>query len=163
MTPVLRLLPEGKYVAYGSYSFSDSAMTRLPLESFFTLSHTEKLLVFEGSFSSPAGLGKHGFTLEVELSQNEIGKGYFVFQCQPIGEIKGVVGTTAEEAFMVAGRSQEPPTQLSAHMSVRDEHQISIQGLLAYEDFKWVTWSVSMKSYDPQMAKSSVMSMPRRA
>jgi len=162
-TPALRLLPEGKYVAYGSYSFSDSATSRRPLESFFTLSHTELLLVFEGFFSSVAGVGKHSFTLEVELPRNEVGKGYFVFQSQPVGEIKGVIGTTEGEVFILAGRSKEPSTQLSAQLSFLDDQHLSMQGLLAYEDFKWVTWSASMKSYDPQMVKASVMSLPRRA
>jgi hypothetical protein len=162
MTPVLQLLPEGKYVAYGSYSFSEDAMTRRPLESFFTLSHTELLLVFEGSFSAPSG-PKHGFKLEVELPRNEVGKGYFVFEYQSKTEIKGVVATTAEEAFLLAGRSTEPPMQFSGHLIVHDPHNISMQGLVAYEDFKWVTWSISMKTYDPQMAKASVMSLPKRA
>ena len=160
-TPTLRLLPEGKYVAYGSYSLADDPTSRRPLESFFTLSHTEVLLVFEGSFSKPYG-PKHGFKLEVELPAKEVGKGYFVFQYQSTAEIKGVVGTT-EEAFLLAGRSQEPPMQLAAHLSFIDEDHMSMQGLVAFEDFQWVTWSISVKTYDPQLAKSSVMSLPRRA
>jgi hypothetical protein len=161
-TPALRLLPEGRYVAYGSYSLSDSATSRRPLESFFSLSHTELLLVFEGSFSSPGGV-KHGFTMELELPRNEVGKGYFVFQCPRVGEIKGVVGTTEGDVYLLAGRSAEPPSQLSAHLVLVDEHNVSLQGLLAFENLKWVTWSVSMKSYDPQKAKSAVMSLPKRA
>jgi len=160
-TPALRLLPDGKYVAYGSYSLADDPTSRRPVESFFTLSHTELLLVFEGSFARPDG-PKHGFKLEVELPAKEVGKGYFVFQYQATTEIKGVVGTT-DDAFLLAGRSKEPPMQLAAHLSFIDEHHMSMQGLVAYEDFQWVTWSISVKAYDPQLAKSSVMSLPRRA
>jgi len=161
--PALQLLPEGKYVAYGSYSFSDKATARRPLESFFTLSHTERLLVFEGFFSSPSGMGKHSFALNVEFPKSEAGKGYFAFQSQLVGEIKGVIGTTEGEVLMFAGRSKEPVTQLSAQISFLDAEHLSIRGLLAYEDLKWVTWSASMKSHDPQMSKASVMSLPRRA
>jgi hypothetical protein len=162
-TADLRLLGEGRYVAYGSYTLSDSATSRRPLESFFSVSHTELLLVFEGSFSSAAGVGKHGFTLEVELPKNDVGKGYFVFQSAPLGELKGVLGTTESGLFILAGRSNQPPMQLSAQLEVHDQHHLSLQGLLAYEDHKWVTWSAAVKTYDPQLAKASVMSLPRRA
>jgi len=53
--------------------------------------------------------------------------------------------------------------QLAAHLRLVDHLHMSMDGLLAYEDFEWVTWSVSVKTYDPQMAKASVMSLPKRA
>ena len=162
-TADLRVLEEGRYVAYGSHTHSDSATSRMPLESFFSLSHTELLLVFQGSFSSVAGINKHAFTLEVELPKNDVGKGYFVFQSAPLGELKGVIGTTESGLFILAGRSNQPPVQLSAQLEVHDPQHLSLQGLLAYEDHKWVSWSASVKSYDPQLAKASVMSLPRRA
>ena len=162
-TADLRVLDEGRYVAYGSYTFSDSATSRRPLESFFALSHTERLLMFEGSFASGGGVDKRPFTLEVELPPNDIGKGYFVFQSPQLGELKGVLGTTEGGLFILAGRSNQPPMQLSAQLEVHDQHHLSLQGLLAYEDHKWVTWSAAVKTYDPQLAKSSVMALPRRA
>jgi hypothetical protein len=160
-TLALRMLPGGEYVAYGSYSLADDPTSRRPLESFFTLFHEELLLVFEGSFARPDG-PKHGFKLEVELPAKEAGKGYFVFQYQANTEIKGVVGTT-EAALLLAGRSKDPAMQLAAHLTFIDEYHMSMQGLVAFEDFQWVTWSISVKAYDPQLAKSSVMSLPKRA
>jgi hypothetical protein len=106
---------------------------------------------------------KHGFKLELELPRNDVGKGCFVLQCSLTDEIKGVVGTTEGEVYLLAGRSKSPPTQLSAHLVFVGDRHLSLQGLLAYEDFTWVTWSLSMKNYDPQMAKSAVMSLPKRA
>jgi len=160
LTPMLELLPDGQYVAYGGYALSGQPSLRRPLESFFTLSRTEVLLVFEGSFSTMGG-PKRGYKLELEIPTKEAGKAYFVFGYQAT-EIKGVVGTT-DEAFLLAGRSKEPPMQLAAHLRLVDHLHMSMDGLLAYEDFEWVTWSVSVKTYDPQMAKASVMSLPKRA
>ena len=162
-TAELRVLEEGRYVAYGSYSLSESSTSRSPLESFFSLSQTERLLTLEGSFSSAGGVNKHAFSLELELPQNDVGKGYFIFQCPRVGELKGVLGTTESGLFILAGRSNQPPMQLSAQLEVHDLHHLSLQGLLAYEDHKWVTWSAAVKTYDPQLAKSSVMALPRRA
>jgi len=95
---------------------------------------------------------KHGFKLELELPRNDAGKGYFVFQFEPLTEIMGVLGHVDGGIFMLTGRSKTPPTQLSCHLAMVDDRNFSLQGLLAYEDFQWLTWSLSMKTYDPQKA-----------
>jgi hypothetical protein len=161
-TSLLRLLSEGRYVAYGSYAYSDKENVRYPLESFFTLSHTELLLVLDGSFSLPSGV-KHDFKLELELPRNDAGKGYFVFQFAPLTQVIGVLGHVDGGIYMLSGRSKTPPTQLSCHLVLVDDRNVLLQGLLAYEDFQWVTWSLSMKTYDPQKANESVVSLSRRA
>ena len=158
-TSLLRLVPEGSYSAHGSYSFSGKEERHYPVESLFTLSHPDLLLILDGTFSLPEGV-KHGFRLELELPKNEAGKGYFVFQFAPLTEIVGVLGHVDGATYMLAGRSKTPPTQLSCHLVLVDDRTLALTGLLAYEDFKWVTWSVSMKSYDPQ--QTNVVSLPRR-
>ena len=151
-TAELRALNDGRYVAYGSYSHSESAASRRPLESFFALRRAAQLLVFEGEFSSAGGMGKHAFTLEIELPENELGKGFFVLRSQSLGELKGVLGTTEGGLFILAGRSSEPPMQLSAQLRLQDEHHLSLHALLAYADDKWVTCSAAVKSYVAQQA-----------
>jgi hypothetical protein len=161
-TSLLRLLSEGRYVAYGSYSHSDKENVRYPLESFFTLSQTEVLLVLDGAFSLPNGL-KHAFKLELELPRNDAGKGYFVLHYEPLTEIIGVMGHVDGGIYMLTGRSKTPATQMSCHLAMVDDRSFSLQGLLAYEDFQWLTWSLSMKTYDPQKAGESVVPMAKRA
>jgi hypothetical protein len=145
-TSLLRLLPEGKYVGHGNYSFSDKANQRLKLESSITLSHTEILLVLDGTFSLPNG-GRMDAKLELELPTDDAGKGYFVFHYEPLKEIVGVLGNVDGGSYMLAGRSVTPPTQLSCHLTLVDDRSFSLEGLLAYEDFKWVTWSLAVKNY----------------
>jgi hypothetical protein len=145
-TSLLRLLPEGKYVGHGNYSFSDKANQRLKLESSFTLSHTEILLVLDGMFSLPNG-ARMDVKLELELPRDDAGKGYFVFHYEPLKEIVGVLGNVDGASYMLAGRSVTPPTQLSCHLTLVDDRSFSLEGLLAYEDFKWVTWSLALKNY----------------
>jgi hypothetical protein len=145
-TSLLRLLSEGRYVGHGDYSFSDSANKRLKLESSFTLSHTELLLVLDGIFSLPNG-ARLDVKLELELPRDDAGKGYFVFYYEPLTQIVGVLGNVDGGSYMLAGRSTTPPTQLSCHLTLIDDRSFSLQGLLAYEDFKWVTWSLAVKHY----------------
>jgi hypothetical protein len=145
-TSLLRLLPEGKYVGHGSYAYSDKASQRNKLESSFTLSQAEILLVLDGTFSLPTG-AKHGFKLELELPRNDAGKGYFVFQFEPLTEIVGVLGNVDGGVYVLAGRSKVPPTQLSCRLALIDDRSFSLEGLLAHEDFKWVTWSQSVRNY----------------
>jgi hypothetical protein len=113
--PALRLLPEGKYVAYGSYSLNHDPTSRRPLESFLTLSHTEVLVMLEGSFSRPDG-PKHGFKLELELPATEAGNGYFVFYYESSTEIKGVVGTRD----VLDGRTVRAAANATGSKSQRD-------------------------------------------
>jgi hypothetical protein len=145
-TSLLRLLPEGKYVGRGSYTFSENANKRLGLESSFTLSHTEILLVLDGTFSLPNG-ARMDAKLELELPRDDAGKGYFVFHYEPLKEIVGVLGNVDGGSYMLAGRSVMPPTQLSCHLTLVDDRSFSLEGLVAYEDFKWVTWSLALKNY----------------
>jgi hypothetical protein len=145
-TSLLRLLPEGKYVGHGTYAYSDKANERSQLESTFTLSHTEAAMVLEGSFSLP-NEKKHGFKLELELPEKDAGKGYFVFEFAPLTEIMGVCGNVDGGIYLLAGRSRTPPTQLSCHLALVDDRNLSLQGLLAYENTKWLTWSLAVKSY----------------
>jgi hypothetical protein len=152
-TSLLRLLPEGKYVGHGNYSFSERANQRLKLESTFTLSHTDILLVLDGVFSLPNG-GRLGFKLDLELPSDDAGKGYFVFQFEPLTEIVGVLGNVDGGNYLLTGRSKTPPTQLACHMTLVDDRSFALQGLLAYEDFKWVTWELSVKNYEAQAAKA---------
>ena len=161
-TSLLRLLPEGRYVGHGNYSYSDQANQRLRLEASFTLSHAEVLLTLEGSFTLP-NEKEHGFKLDLELPRNDAGKGYFVFQFAPLAEIVGVLGNVDGGVYMLAGRSKIPPTQLSCRLVLVDDRTVSLEGLLAYEDFKWLTWSLSVKSYDPQQTNEVVVALPRRA
>jgi len=161
-TSLLRLLPEGKYVGHGSYSYSETASQVRKLESSATLSHSELLLTLDGSFSLPNG-AKHGFKLDLELPMDDAGKGYFVFRFEPLVEILGVLGNVDGGIYLMAGRSQTPPSQLSCHLALIDDRNFSLQGLLAYEDFKWLTWSLSMRNYDPQKAKDAVVPLSRRA
>jgi hypothetical protein len=159
MLPMLGFLPDGTYVAYGSFAFSGDELFARPLESFVTLARDGSVLVFEGSFSRMGG-PKQGITLEIEIAKGRIGEGYFLVQRAGGAEIKGVMGAT-DKAYLFTGRSQEPPMQLAAHLVVIDENNISLEGLIAYEDFQWATWSVSVKTYDPQVAKSSVLPLRR--
>jgi hypothetical protein len=161
-TSLLRLLPEGKYAGHGSYSFSDSASQTLKLEASATLSHTDLLLVLDGAFTLTNG-AKHMFKLDVELPANDAGKGYFVFRFEPLVEVLGVLGNVDGGTYLLAGRSKEPATQLSCHLTLVDDRSFALQGLLAYEDFRWVTWSLAVKNYDPQQAREAVVSLPRRA
>ena len=158
-TSLLRLLPDGRYVGRGNYSFSERASQRLQLESSFTLSHTELMLVLDGTFSLPNG-ARLDVKLELELPRDDAGKGYFVFHFEPLTQIVGVLGNVDGGAYLLAGRSTTPPTQLSCHLTLIDDRSFSLEGLLAYEDFKWVTWSLSVKNYDP---KQAVVSLPGRA
>lgn len=159
MIPMLELLPDGQYVAYGSFAFSDDELFARPLESFITLSRDGSVLVFAGSFY-PADGAKQGLSLEIEIARGEKDQGYFIVQRDGGPEIKGVMGAT-DKAYLFTGRSKEPPIQLAAHLVVINEGNISLEGLVAYDDFKWVTWSVSVRSYDPQVAKSSVVPLRR--
>jgi hypothetical protein len=161
-TSLLRLLPEGKYAGHGTYSYSEKASQVHKLEASATLSHTELLLVLEGAFTLSNG-ARHMFKLDLELPANDAGKGYFVFEFAPLTQIVGVLGNVDGGAYLLAGRSKEPPTQLSCHLALLDDRNFTLQGLLAYEDFKWLTWSVSIRNYDPQKAKDAVVSLPRRA
>jgi hypothetical protein len=145
-TSLLRLLPEGKYVGHGTYSYSDKANQRSRLEASFDLTHNEVLLVLDGLFTLP-NEKRHPFKLELELPKNDAGKGYFVFHFAPLTEILGVLGNVDGGSYMLAGRSKEPPTQLSCHVVLVDDRTVSVEGLLAYEDFKWLTWSLSAKKY----------------
>jgi hypothetical protein len=146
-TSLLWLLPEGSYAGHGSYSYSEKAGQQHKLESSATLSHTELLLILDGAFSLPGG-GKHGFKLELELPVNDAAKGYFVFEFAPLAQIVGVLGNVDGGSYLLAGRSKEPATQLSCHLALLDDRSFSLQGLLAYEDFKWLTWSLAVKNYD---------------
>jgi len=161
-TSLLRLLPEGKYVGYGTYAYSDKADERSRLEASFTLSHTEVALVLDGDFSLPNG-AKHYCKLELELPEKHAGKGYFVFEFAPLTEIMGVLGNVDGGSYLLAGRSRTPPTQLSCHLVLVDDLNLSLQGLLAYENTKWLTWALSVKSYDPQKADEAVVALPKRA
>jgi hypothetical protein len=160
-TSLLRLIPEGEYIAFGTYGFSGQEDARLPVESSFTLSQEERLLILDGSFSLRSGSEKHGFKMELELPRNEAGKGYFVFTFAPLMEIVGVLGQADSSSFMLAGRSKKPPTQLACRLYMVDDRTLQLEGLLAYKDFEWVTWSLSMKSYDPQLAKENVVPLRR--
>ena len=151
-TSLLRLLPEGKYVGHGNYAFSDRASQRLKVESTFTLSQTEIMLVLDGVFALPNG-GRLGFKLDLELPADDAGKGYFVFQFEPLTEIMGVLGNVDGGNYLLAGRSKTPATQLSCRLALVDDRSFALQGLLAYEDFKWVTWELSVKNYEAQKAK----------
>jgi hypothetical protein len=146
-TSLLRLVPEGKYVAFGSYAFSEKEDARFPVESFFTLSHEALLLVLDGEFSLPGG-NRHAFELELELPRNAAGKGYFVFEYRPLTAIVGVLGHVDRGVFLLTGRSKDPATQVSCRLEMVDERNLTLEGLLAYEDFRWVTWTVSMKTYN---------------
>ena len=145
-TSLLWLLPEGRYVGHGDYSYSDQASKRSKIEASCALSHTELLLILDGTFSLPNG-AKHGFKLELELPVNDAGKGYFVFEFAPLTQILGVLGNVDGGTYLLAGRSKAPATQLSCHLALIDERSFSLQGLLAYEDFKWLTWSLAVKNY----------------
>jgi hypothetical protein len=161
-TSLLRLLPEGRYVGHGTYAYSDKANERSRLEASFTLSQPELMLVLDGSFSLP-NEKKHDFKLELELPEKDAGKGYFVFHFEPLTEIMGVLGNVDGGIYLLAGRSRTPPTQLSCHLALVDDRTLSLQGLLAYENTKWLTWSLSVKSYDPQQANEAVVAFPKRA
>ncbi len=145
-TSLLRLLPEGKYAGHGTYAYSEAASQAQKLESSATLTHTELLLVLEGVFSLPNG-AKHAFKLDLELPGDDAGKGYFVFEFAPLAQIAGVLGNVDGGAYLLAGRSKEPPTQLSCHLELIDDRSLTLRGLLAYEDFKWLTWSLAVRSY----------------
>jgi hypothetical protein len=145
-TSLLRLLPEGKYVGHGTYSDSETASQAHKLEASVTLSHTELLLVLDGLFSLPNG-ARHPFKLELELPLDDAGKGYFVFEFAPLTQILGVLGNVDGGTYLLAGRSKEPPTQLSCHLELVDDRHLKLRGLLAYEDFKWVTWSLAVRNY----------------
>jgi hypothetical protein len=145
-TSLLRLLPEGKYAGHGTYSYSEKASQLHKLESSATLSHSELLLTLDGTFSLPSG-AKHGFKLDLELPKDDAGKGYFAFRFEPLVEVLGVLGNVDGGTYLLAGRSKEPATQLSCHLELVDDRNLKLQGLLAYEDFKWVTWSLSIKNY----------------
>jgi hypothetical protein len=142
----LRSLPEGRYVAFGNYAYSESASQRVPLESFFSLSRARTALKLEGYLARRAG--RQGFTVEVELPLEQPGKGYFVAGSGRIEELKGVIGLAGERALVLAGRSKDPPAQLAMHITMLEERELFLQGLLAYEDYRWLTWSLSMKPYE---------------
>jgi len=161
-TSLLRLLPEGRYVGHGGYSQSDRADDRRKVEASFTLTHTEVLLVLDGEFVLQDG-ARHACKLDLELPVNDAGKGYFVFEFAPLTQILGVLGNVDGGTYLLAGRSKEPPTQLSCYVALIDDRNFSLQGLLAYEDFKWLTWSLSMRNYDPQKAKDAVVTLSRRS
>jgi hypothetical protein len=145
-TSLLRLLPEGKYVGHGTYSYSETASQVQKLEASATLSHTELMLVLDGSFSLPNG-ARHVFKLDLELPRDDAGKGYFAFEFAPLTQIVGVLGNVDGGTYLLAGRSKEPATQLSCQVVLVDDRNFSLQGLLAYEDFKWLTWSLAVKNY----------------
>jgi hypothetical protein len=58
-----------------------------------------------------------------------------------------VLGNVDGGNYLLAGRSKTPATQLSCHLALIDDRSFALQGLLAYEDFKWVTWSLAVKNY----------------
>jgi hypothetical protein len=151
-TSLLRLIPQGEYVAHGYFTFSGSEDERQPVESLFKLSQTEVLLVLYGAFTLPNGK-KHTFKFDLELPRKDPGKGYFVFRFEPLVEILGVLGNVEGGLYMMAGRSKKPPTQLSCRLELLDDRNLRLEGLLAYEDFEWVTWSLRMKSYEANEPK----------
>jgi len=136
MISMLDLFPEGEYAAHGP-----TPSPRTPRQAGRSRRCSISPMPARWSFSKARSLSAagpdQGFKLELEVAIKEAGRAISYSSAATRPQIKGVVGTT-DKALVVAGRSKEPPLQLAVHLAVVEPRSLSMHGLLAYEDFKWI-------------------------
>ena len=157
----LALLEPGRYVADGSYGFSETGL-RLPFESSFSVEQLPLYLLIEGKARQPGGRQAYRFRVRLDRDTNSQSQADASVSISGVPELRGrasLVGPTRELlAFDPANENQ-----LSARVVPLDKPRIyEISGLLGLTGKGWFPFHFRVVPTEARAALENVIALPKR-